>query len=208
MRAGGRIAAAAAGMTLAAGTLAGCGIRATAVPVDAGAAPTRTVCEPPGPAPARTGDPQLEVRVYLVCGERLVAVRRLVSAAPQPGLGLVRLLLEQLNHAPDRAERGAGFTSAVPAGLNAVGGPDLSLLSGAAVAPAPVPVVWRLDRTPGGLPPFALGQVVCTLADAAVSGPGRPVVLAGPRGAPRSYTCGTALRTEPDAGATAGTPVG
>jgi hypothetical protein len=52
--------------------------------------------------------------------------------------------------------------------------------------------------------------VVCTFADASSGGTGRPVLLGGPdqKIAPRSYTCDDALRTNPDAGPTAGSQVG
>lgn len=185
--------------------LAGCGIQPTSVPVDAGAAPSRIACVLPGgaqPAP----DPQdTVVRVYLVCGSRVSPVQRSVPLA-EGRVAVAGALLETLAAEPSDTERAAGFASRVPDGLEVSGG-----------TPADPPGTLRLSTPLDELPPFALAQIVCTLAetDAAVESDtahGDAVVLAGPADAsppvpPRRLTCTSALRNNPDAAQTEGEPV-
>ncbi len=102
---------------------------------------------------------------------------------------------------PSRAEDEAGFGTSVPEGLEvrgpAEGDPDEAL---------------RLSEEPGGLPPFALAQIVCTFAGTDAAGREDSVVLAGPTGdgadgRPMEYSCTRALRGGPEATKPTGSPV-
>ncbi|MFC4492769.1 hypothetical protein ACFPA8_01290 [Streptomyces ovatisporus] len=189
------------------GTLAsGCGIRSTSVPVDAGAAPSRVGCVLPGDGETTGpgGKGNLPVRVYLACGTRVSPVERHVALPDgddSEKLPVARGLLDALQAEPDAEEESAGFRTAVPRDLK-VEGPDEGDPPGA----------LRLSSPLKDLPAFALAQIVCTYADTTASGSDRSVILGGPaRGAGaeeplRRYECGTALRTRPEAAATAGTP--
>lgn len=205
--AGGRRRAAATAvpaLALLGAVLAGCGIRPTSVPVDAGAAPSRVACDLPenagraGRAPEGDG----AVRVYLVCDTRVAAVAR-AGRLPQGRLAAARALLGQLRSEPQPAEEEAGFTTAVPHALRVEAGR----------ADDPVGTL-RLSTPPARLPSFALAQVVCTFAGTpAASARKDTVVLGGPVGhgpdaadRPRRYTCTAALRTDPDPAPTAGAP--
>lgn len=174
--------------------LAGCGIRNTSVPVDAGPAPSRSGCAAPVRTPGtETGRPLVQRTVYLVCGMQVAPVKRLMPVRSD-----ARALLAQLQAGPLPVETAAGFLSAVPGslGLAPVGKDD-------------PPGTLRLNASLDDLPSFALAQIVCTLTDPSPSAPARPVVLAGPSpSAPRSYTCTSDLRSRPDAAATAGKAVG
>lgn len=194
-----RVLAGAASAAALAGTLSGCGIRATAVPVDAGAAPSRAACALPSTPAQGSRMPRTRVRIYLVCGERLFPVKRPVPLVPGDRAALAQVLLTQLTTSPGAAEERSGFASEVPGGL--------SVLPPVRTDPADT---WRLTAPPDSLPGYAVGQLVCTFADATPGGTGHPVVLGGPdiTIAARRYTCDDALRTNPDAGPTAGTPVG
>ncbi|MDF3291167.1 hypothetical protein [Streptomyces silvisoli] len=180
-------------LALALGT-AGCGIRATSVPVDAGAAPTRVSCDQPRTAPSQAPG-RVAVDVYLVCSQRVSPVRRIVSDQHQDRLGTARTLLTELQHKPDQAEEKGGFASEVPGGLT-VSGPF----------PGDPAEALRLNQDPDDLPSFAVGQLVCTFAGTAAGAADRSVVLGGPdRSTPAlRYRCDDALRTRPDAGATEG----
>lgn len=193
--------------------VAGCGIRPTSVPVDAGAAPSRVGCVLPDgrESSPEGGERNLPVRVYLVCGSRVSPVERHVSlpgGSDPARLPTARKLLAGLQAGPDAAARSAGFSTAVPRTLR-VDGPHTDDPHGA----------LRLSTSPDKLPSFALAQIVCTYADTATatsgsgssSSSGRSVILGGPAhgagtGKPlRRYECDTGLRTRPDAAATAGT---
>lgn len=183
---------------------AGCGIRGTSVPVDAGAAPVRVSCEAPedrstpGPHTRRT----VRADVYLVCSAKLRAVHRTVPAAADPqGAGRLqtaRTLLEELQRHPASAEAAAGFGTEVPDGL--------TVRAGRAGDPA---AALRLSRPPDELPSYALAQVVCTLATAEVGKDRRSAVLGGPgtSGVER-YVCDQRLRDNPESAADVGVPVG
>ncbi|WP_369203730.1 hypothetical protein [Streptomyces sp. PU-14G] len=197
---------------------AGCGIRATSVPVDAGAAPSRVGCVLPGDheSPHDAGGAQAVVRVYLVCGSRVSPVEREVrmpdGRSSAQRLPVARKLLQELQRQPRTLEGAAGFETAVPDDLTvegaADGDPDEAL---------------RLSSPPDELPSFALAQLVCTYADTAAADADDGVVLGGPAGsspgdgdeeaaeetaAPlKRYECGTQLRTRPEAAETAGTEV-
>ncbi|MFD8981820.1 hypothetical protein [Streptomyces sp. NPDC059564] len=180
--------------------LSGCGIRATTVPVDVGAAPSRVSCDTPGQPAGESGVQGFRATVELVCGSQLVGVERVVPV-PEKRVGrdpvvlVVQALLEALERAPSGEERDAGFTTAVPDGLTAA----------PARAGDPAGTV-RLSRKPEDLPPVALAQVVCTLAasDAVSAGPG-PVVLGGPDAdPPRAWECTETVRSRPESVPTLG----
>ncbi|WP_282695790.1 hypothetical protein [Streptomyces sp. CC208A] len=170
-------------------TTAGCGIRTTSVPVDAGAAPSRVPCDVPEASGPDHGVP---VRAFLVCGSQLEPVDR---RSPQPEdkasgdpVRTASALLAQLLADPSEAERQAGFTTAVRAPLKVAGG--------RAGDPAGT---LRLSRQPEDLAPTALSQLVCTFAESSAGAGGHTVLLAGP-GAypPKRYRCTTELRERPE----------
>jgi hypothetical protein len=182
--------------------LSGCGIRATTVPVDAGAAPSRSRCVEPDTAPSLTpshttphapsGSYRLDGTVlYLVCNAQLTERKR--AAELRGGyLEVARSLLDQLRTAPEQAERANGYDTAVPDALRLTG-PRTGDPAG----------TLRLDMRLDELPDFALGQLVCTLSDNLL-GDG-PVLIGGKGDSQvRRFTCNTALRTqegpEPDTG--------
>ncbi|WP_327295706.1 MULTISPECIES: hypothetical protein [unclassified Streptomyces] len=171
---------------------AGCGIRNTSVPVDAGAAPSRVPCNFPagGESPAPQGIP---VRVYLVCGSRLVPVDRTVQIAEgrtlSDGVRVAEKLLDELREKPSGSEKEAGFSTDVQA--------SLSVSEGRKSDPAGA---LRLSRDPADLPANALAQIVCTYAESAAAETDGSVVLGGPGGdPPRAYSCTQQLKTRPDA---------
>ncbi|MEU3076551.1 hypothetical protein [Streptomyces laurentii] len=195
----------------AAALLAGCGIRTTTVPVDAGAAPSRVPCEaaaggrvdggtrtadePAGGArdeavaPGRRGVP---LRVYLLCGAQLERVERGSSLPEEKAVGdpvrTAAALLTQLTAEPSDGEREAGFSSAAQAPLT-VGGPHRG---------DPKPTL-RLSRQPEDLPPAALAQLVCTFAESTAGVSGDTVVLGGPGPyEPRRYRCTEQLKERPE----------
>lgn len=183
------------------GVLSGCGIRATTVPVDVGPAPSRVSCKTPAGAPAGTGGVQgIRATVELVCGAQLVGVQRVVPvpekrpARDVPVL-VTQALLEALQREPSAQEREAGFTTGVPA-----------LLAASAPRPGDPQGTVRLSRKPEDLPPVALSQLVCTLAESdAVSAGTGPVVLGGPDAdPPRAWECTDAVRSRPEAVPTLG----
>ncbi|MDH6544404.1 hypothetical protein [Streptomyces sp. SPB4] len=180
--------------------LSGCGIRATTVPVDVGAAPSRVSCDTPAQPAGESGVQGFRATVELVCGSQLVGVERVVPVPEKrsgrdPVALVAQALLEVLEKQTSGEERDAGFTSKVPDGLS--------------VAPArqgdPAGTL-RLSRKPEDLEPVALAQVVCTLAasDAVSAGPG-PVVLGGPDAdPPRAWECTEAVRSRPESVPTLG----
>ncbi|MEU6861690.1 hypothetical protein ABZ924_00215 [Streptomyces sp. NPDC046876] len=177
--------------------VSGCGIRATTVPVDVGAAPSRVSCD----IPAQQGGTQgFRATVELVCGSRLVGVDRVVPIAEKkpardPAMLAAEALLEALEREPSQEERDAGFSSAVPQGLTVAAG-----------QPGDPAGTVRLSRKPEDLPPVALSQVVCTLAgsETVSAGPG-PVVLGGPDAdPPRAWECTEAVRRRPESVPTLG----
>ncbi|MEV0281635.1 hypothetical protein AB0I22_35335 [Streptomyces sp. NPDC050610] len=180
--------------------LAGCGIRGTSVPVDAGSAPSRATCVVgPGGGESAPADGEA-VSVYLVCASQLLPVTRTVrlpegDAAEDP-VRVAGVLLEQLRQPALAAEEEAGFSTDVPAGLSVSGprGHDPS-------------AALRLSRAPDELPPSALAQLVCTFAGTAAADGGRGVVLGGPDdGRPRRYECTEEMRARPQSAPT-GSPV-
>ncbi|MET8677731.1 hypothetical protein ABZW18_09110 [Streptomyces sp. NPDC004647] len=198
----GRRARAVAAVTLLLGA-AGCGIRGTSIPVDAGAAPSRASCSVPGDR-GSAGDSAnaVPVKVFLVCSTQLLPVDRTVRV---PGdrlatdrLRVARALLNELQDQPTAPEEEAGFSTEVPDDLEVTGArkgdPEEAL---------------RLSRVPDELPSYALAQLVCTYADtAAAAKGGRSVVLGGPaEGSLQRYVCTPGLRARPEAARNAGTPL-
>ncbi|MFD6532972.1 hypothetical protein [Streptomyces sp. NPDC060184] len=182
----------------AAALAAGCGIRSTSVPVDAGAAPSRVPCRTSGTdSGAREGDER--VRVYLVCASELVTADRTLAETGRGDsrLDLARALLAQIRQAPLAAERRAGFTTAVPS--------DLSVGEGTADDPAGA---LRLSAQPEDLSSEALAQVVCTFAEERALVTGDAVLLGGPSDdyAPRGYLCTTETKARPQNVPTVSTP--
>ncbi|MET9695895.1 hypothetical protein ABZY31_03080 [Streptomyces sp. NPDC006529] len=183
---------------LLAGT-AGCGIRATTVPVDVGAAPSRVSCDTPAAGSVTEGQ-SFRASVQLVCGSQLVGVDRLVPlpekrTARDPAALVAQALLETLERAPSAQEADAGFSTGVPQGLSA-----------AAPRPGDPKGALRLSRKPEDLPPIALSQIVCTLVGTeAVGLSSGPVVLGGPDAdPPRAWECTDAVRARPESVPTLG----
>ncbi|WP_405716041.1 hypothetical protein OG264_24125 [Streptomyces xanthophaeus] len=197
-----RVRAAAAALLglVALGVLPGCGIRATTVPVDVGAAPSRVSCDTPAQPSGQGAVQGFRATVELVCGSQLVGVERVVPvpekrAVKDPVALVAQALLEELERTPSAEERDAGFTTGVPAGLT----------SGQPRTGDPAGTV-RLSRKPEDLSPVALSQLVCTLAgsEAVSAGPG-PVVLGGPDAdPPRAWECTDAVRSRPESVPTLG----
>ncbi|MYU25739.1 hypothetical protein [Streptomyces sp. SID8352] len=180
-----------AGLTLAV-LLSGCGIRATEVPTDYGAAPSRVRCSLTEPGVSAGSGPGIPVRVLLLCGSSLVTVDRTVrvpdGAADSARRTLVaRGLLGQLMEPPSAAEKEAGFTTDVRAGTTVAGprrdDPEDTL---------------RLGTAPGDLTSYALAQIVCTFSESAAAQGDGAVILGGPGGEPpRRYTCTDEVRARP-----------
>ncbi|MCX5399321.1 hypothetical protein [Streptomyces sp. NBC_00102] len=185
-------------LVVAAGALAGCGIRSTSVPVDAGAAPSRVPCRTAGSdSGARTADDR--VRVYLVCASELVAADRTIDDGDRLGgrLGMARALLAQIRQTPLAVERRAGFTTAVPS--------DLTVGEGSEGDPAGT---LRLSAQPEDLSAEALAQVVCTYAEESTLVTDGGVLLGGPSDdyAPRGYLCTEETKARPQNVPTLSTP--
>ncbi|WP_232544081.1 hypothetical protein [Streptomyces buecherae] len=190
--------------------VAGCGIRSTSVPVDAGAAPSRASCQLPGSAASPRATDGVAVTVQLVCSAQLLPVQRVLrlpkgDQAPRPD-EFARALLNQLQQPESAAEATAGFSSEVGPWVR-VSGPTKGDPAG----------TLRLNREPDELPPYALAQLVCTFAETPAVGGRRAVVLGGPAapegedtlgvGGLKRYECGTDLRTRPQSAQSSGTLV-
>lgn len=183
--------------------LAGCGIRSTSVPVDAGPAPSRVSCATPS-APALSDPDMVTRKVYLVCSMQVAPVTRAVRVQSL-GSGRIPLtaqaaeLLRQLQASPRGPESQAGFSTAVPAALEVLppraGDPKSAL---------------RLNQELDDLPSFALAQIVCTLGANRTTAPDGSVLLGGYAAGDRvhAFTCTPELRSRPDPGEDAGTPTG
>lgn len=196
----GRRTAAVVALTLAA---AGCGIRGTSVPVDAGGAPSRVSCKAPvSPAPSASAgtdtdaDPGSQAIVYLVCGSALAQVERAVppSKADDPRLPTARALLHELQREPSADEEKAGFSSALPRDVKVTGPRDGD--------PADA---LRLSIRPDDLPSFALAQLVCTYGASPALGRTHAAVLGGPGDdTAHRYDCSADVLANPDIAENAG----
>ncbi|WP_326699467.1 hypothetical protein OG909_20575 [Streptomyces sp. NBC_01754] len=168
---------------------AGCGIRSTSVPVDAGAAPSRVPCRTSA-ADARDLPPgSLTVQVYLVCASQLEPVERTVEigGSGPDGVRVARALLDQLRQAPSDDERRAGFSTLVPAGLRLTGGREGDPKG-----------TLRLSEQPEDLPAEALAQLVCSYAESDAGGSGGSALLGGPgKYPPRDYLCTSRTKSRP-----------
>ncbi|MFE3827064.1 hypothetical protein [Streptomyces sp. NPDC059092] len=187
VRTAGRLAGVVALVALA----AGCGIRTTSVPVDAGPAPSRMPCEIAGKDVITQSESGVPVRVYLVCASGLASVERAATVPEGKAAGATaetaQALLDELQAEPSAAEREAGFTTSVrgPLVVSAPHGGD------------PAGAV-RLSRQPEDLASAALAQIVCTFAESGATD-GR-VVLGGPgEYATRTYVCDQETKRHPDA---------
>ena len=173
-----------AALPLLAVLLAGCGIRATEVPTDAGAAPSKILCSPAEPDVSTQASRGLPVQVFLLCGSSLVAVDRTVrvpdgTADSQRRVLVAQGLLDQLAATPSAAEKEARYTTDVRGGMNVSGpregDPEDTL---------------RLSNPPEDLTSYALAQVVCTFSDSAAADGDGSVILGGPGKEPlRRYEC-------------------
>ncbi|MCH0563871.1 MULTISPECIES: hypothetical protein [unclassified Streptomyces] len=172
--------------------LAGCGIRATEVPTDFGAAPSRVHCSLTGPGVSSEASLGVPVQVFLLCGSSLVAVDRTVrvpdgAADSRRRVLVAQGLLDQLAQTPSASEEEAGYTTDVRGGM-AVSGPG----------PKDPEDALRLSTPPGELTSYALAQIVCTFSDSAAAEGDGSVVLGGPGGEPpRRYECTDEVRSRP-----------
>ncbi|MEV5877135.1 hypothetical protein AB0L75_23435 [Streptomyces sp. NPDC052101] len=172
--------------------LSGCGIRATQVPTDFGAAPSRVPCTLAGADLSTQSAHGVPVQVFLLCGASLVAVDRTVrvpEGTPDARRRVIvaQGLLDQLAASPSAAERSAGYTTYVPGGLS-VSGPG----------PKDPEDALRLSAPPSRLTSYALAQLVCTLSDSAATEGDGSVILGGPdTGRLRRYACTADVRDRP-----------
>ncbi|MFJ1899407.1 MULTISPECIES: hypothetical protein [unclassified Streptomyces] len=195
-RRGRRPVAAVAAAVLCAVLAAGCGIRTTSVPVDAGPAPSRVPCEIPAQDGGARPGQSVAADIYLVCNSQLVAVGRTVTAqeAKAGRLTLAAALLDELRAEPPAPERQAGFATDVPSSLR-VGDPRAGDPKDA----------LRLSEQPEDLTAEALAQIVCTYAESEALVQGGTVLLGGPGAyAPRGYLCTAETKARPKAVPTLG----
>ncbi|MFF8915321.1 GerMN domain-containing protein [Streptomyces sp. NPDC015032] len=196
-RRGRRPAVALAGAVTAAVLAAGCGIRTTSVPVDAGAAPSQVPCAMSAEDIATQAFRGIPVQIYLVCSSQLVTVDRTVhvdeTASDQ--VRIAQALLEELEQKPPADERQAGYSTAVPAALR-IGPAHVGDRQG----------TLRLSKQPEDLPAEALAQIVCTYAESKTLAPDGRVTLAGPgKYPPRAYLCTSEMKARPKTVPTPGT---
>ncbi|KNB51627.1 hypothetical protein [Streptomyces caatingaensis] len=168
---------------------AGCGIRGTAVPVDAGSAPSRASCLVRPGATASPSPGAMALPVQLLCASQLVAVVRPLAPSGHGGApGVAQALLDELRRPLSSAEESAGFSTEVPPRLTVTGGRK-----------GDPPGTLRLSTAPDALSPKALSQIVCTFAGTAAAGGRSTVLLGGPGSeAPRSYPCTDETRARPE----------
>lgn len=179
---------------------AGCGIRGTSVPVDAGAAPSRASCRAPDTGRAAEGAGRVSVRIYLLCTSRILSVNRNAQLserkAPIERVEVARALLDQLRQPPSASESSAGFSTAVEDWVS-VSGPAKGDPDGA----------LRLNRPPEELPSYALAQIICTFVGSAAADEEHKVVLGGPdsdRDPLKRYECTEEMRSRPEVAVNSG----
>ncbi|MEW1655715.1 MULTISPECIES: hypothetical protein [unclassified Streptomyces] len=179
--------------------VAGCGVRGTSVPVDAGGAPSRVSCMAPEEATASAAPGTQRVPVYLVCGSTLVSVGRTVPRPPGvtgsgDQLPAARTLLAELQKPPSADEIRAGFSTDLPRSLR-VDGPRAG----------DAPEALRLSVEPADLPSFALAQLVCTYGRSVALGRAGGALLGGPGDATvHRYDCSPDVLANPDTAQHAG----
>lgn len=191
-----RSAGALAGAVVCAVLAAGCGIRTTSVPVDAGAAPSRVPCSMSAEDVRTQASKGIPVQIYLVCASQLVAVDRAVQVhdAKADRIRVAQALLDELQREPDGDERQAGFSTDVPT--------TLQISEARRSDPA---ATLRLSEQPEDLPSEALAQIVCTYAESESLAPDGTVMLGGPGNyAPRGYLCTSETKARPKAVPTLG----
>ncbi|MEU2667380.1 hypothetical protein ABZ622_00700 [Streptomyces sp. NPDC007164] len=195
-----RTAVALAGALVTAALAAGCGIRSTTVPVDAGAAPSQVPCTMSAENITTQAARGIPVQIYLVCSSQLVTVDRTVQI-DENGTDRVRVakaLLNELLLKPSAAERQAGYATTVPKTLR-VGGARSGDRAG----------TLRLSEQPEDLRSEALAQIVCTYAESDSLAPEGTVVLGGPGNYPsRGYLCTSEMKARPKAVPTLGVGAG
>ncbi|MFB8760321.1 hypothetical protein [Streptomyces nigra] len=179
-------------LSLAAITLAGCGIRSTEVPTNFGPAPSRVHCSLSEPDSSPRAGRGLPVQVFLLCGSQLVAVDRTIRVPDGTADAARRVLvaqglLDELQASPSSAEKEAGYTTDVRGAMGVTGprrtDPDETL---------------RLTTPPASLTSYALAQIVCTFSDSAAAEGDGSVILGGPADTPpRRYECTDEVRTHP-----------
>ncbi|WP_235617333.1 hypothetical protein [Streptomyces thermolilacinus] len=182
---------------------AGCGIRTTSVPVDAGGAPSRVPCSLSEAPDAGVPDAGVPARVYLVCASGLEPVSRTVR--PEDGASgdaarvvMAGALLEAMRERPSERERQAGFTTYLDEPLKFTTYLDEPLKVTAGRAGDPEGAL-RLSRQPEDLPPAALAQIVCTYAESDATSVRGTVVLGGPGRYPvRRYVCDESVKARPE----------
>lgn len=184
-----RSAGALVGAVVCAVLAAGCGIRTTSVPVDAGAAPSRVPCSMSAEDVSAEASKGIPVQIYLVCASQLVTVDRAVQVrdAKSDRIRVAQALLDELQREPAGDERQAGFSTTVPTTLRISearrGDPAAAL---------------RLSEQPEDLPSEALAQIVCTYAESESLAPDGTVMLGGPGNyAPRGYLCTSETKARP-----------
>lgn len=172
--------------------LSGCGIRATEVPTDFGAAPSRVPCAVDDRNPSTRPEEGVPVQVFLLCRSSLVAVDRSVrvpdgAADAKRRVIVAQGLLDQLAESPSAGEKDAGYTTSVHGGMS-VGGP----------LPNDPEDTLRLSTDPDQLTSYALAQIVCTFSDSAAAESDGSVILGGRTGQPlRRYACTDDVRSRP-----------
>ncbi|MFE7712868.1 hypothetical protein ACFU6I_45715 [Streptomyces sp. NPDC057486] len=184
-----RSAGALAGAVVCAVLAAGCGIRTTSVPVDAGAAPSRVPCSMSAEDVSTEALKGIPVQIYLVCASQLVTVDRTVQIddATSDRVQVAQALLDELQREPADDERQAGFSTTVPAALR-IGEARRGDPAGA----------LRLSEQPEDLPSQALAQIVCTYAESESLATDGTVLLGGPgKYAPRGYLCTSETKARP-----------
>ncbi|MFI6727495.1 hypothetical protein [Streptomyces atratus] len=195
-----RSAVALAGAAITAVLAAGCGIRTTSVPVDAGAAPSQVPCSMSAEDVATQALQGIPVQIYLVCSSQLVTVDRTVQVGDTKSdrVQVAQALLDELEQKPPVDERQAGFSTAVPATLQI-----------SAARHGDRQGTLRLSEQPEDLPSEALAQIVCTYAESESLAPDGTVVLGGPGNyAPRGYLCTSETKARPKAAPTLGAGTG
>ncbi|MFF4550975.1 hypothetical protein [Streptomyces sp. NPDC001435] len=179
-------------LPLLAAVLTGCGIRATEVPTDFGAAPSRVPCSLAEPDLSAQSSRGVPVQVFLLCRASLVTVDRWVrvpDGTPDAKRRVIvaQGLLDQLAESPSSSERDAGYTTYVHGGMS-VSGPR----------PKDPEDTLRLSTAPEELTSYALAQIVCTFSDSAAAEGDGSVILGGPGNEPlRRYECTDDVRSRP-----------